>query len=102
MLGDTPVQPPDQPMKVEAMLAAAVRVTDVLCVKLAAHAAPQLIPAGAEETLPAPVPGFETKSETSFADTNVRPDRTLTAEISEAFIAPLAFRSKRNVALFAD
>ena len=54
-----PPQAPDQLVKFDPVFAAAVSVTDVLWVKLPAHAKPQLIPAGTDETLPAPVPPLE-------------------------------------------
>src|SRR5438309_3447767 len=52
-----PEQPPPlQPVKVEPAAGAAVSVTAVPLVKLAAQVAPQLIPAGALVTVPLPVP----------------------------------------------
>ena len=98
--GDTPAQPPDQPANVDAIVGLAVSVTEVFWVKLAAQVAPQLSPAGAEVTAPAPVPAFDITSDTSPADANVRPDRAFTAEISDELMAPVAFRSNiKDVAL---
>ena len=53
-----PVQAPDQPVKVEPVLAAAVNVTGVPLAKLALQVVPQLIPAGLLLTVPAPVPAL--------------------------------------------
>ena len=52
-----PLQPPpDHPMKVDPVLAAADSVTAVPPAKLALHVVPQLIPVGALVTVPVPVP----------------------------------------------
>ncbi len=52
-----PLQPPpDHPPNVEPADAAAVSVTAEPELKLAAHVAPQLIPAGDEVTVPVPAP----------------------------------------------
>ena len=52
-----PVQPPPlQPLKVEPAAGAAVSVTAVPLVKLAAQVAPQLMPAGELVTVPLPAP----------------------------------------------
>ena len=48
--------PPAQPEKVEPAAGAAVSVTAVPLVKLAAQVAPQVIPAGELVTVPLPVP----------------------------------------------
>ena len=56
-----PEQPPPlQPVKVEPTAGAAVSVTSVPLVKLAAQVAPQVMPAGLLVTVPAPVPALET------------------------------------------
>jgi len=56
-----PEQPPPlQPPKVEPAAGAAVSVTAVPLVKLAAQVAPQVMPAGLLVTVPAPVPALET------------------------------------------
>ena len=56
-----PEQPPPlQPMKFEPALAAAVSVTIVPETNGAVHVAPQVMPAGALVTVPAPVPDFVT------------------------------------------
>ncbi len=52
--------PPLQPVKVEPAAGAAVSVTAVPLVKLAAQVAPQVIPAGLLVTVPVPVPALET------------------------------------------
>src|SRR5436853_6999469 len=58
-----PAQPPPvQPVKVEPAAGAAVRVTAVPLVKLAAQVAPQVIPAGELVTVPLPVPALLTVS----------------------------------------
>ncbi len=63
-----PVQPPPvQPPKVEPAVGAAVNVTLVPGVKDAAQVAPHAMPAGAEVTVPVPVPLFETVSWTGVA-----------------------------------
>ena len=53
---DVPVQPPDQPVKVEPVAAAAVSVTDAPELKLVEQVDPQEIPAGKLVTVPVPVP----------------------------------------------
>src|SRR5437773_3784240 len=61
--GLVPAQPPPlQPLKVEPAAGAAVSVTAVPLVKLAAQVAPQLMPAGLLVTVPAPAPALETVS----------------------------------------
>jgi hypothetical protein len=57
-----PLHAPDQPAKVESVEAAAVSVTVLLSVKVAAQAFPQLIPAGLLVTTPEPVPSLATVS----------------------------------------
>ena len=57
-----PVQSPLQPTKVEPASAVAVSVTVVPEAKLAEQVAPQLMLAGKEDTLPVPVPDFDTES----------------------------------------
>src|SRR5437867_2262938 len=58
-----PEQPPPlQPVKVEPAAGAAVSVTAVPLVKLAAQVAPQLVPAGGLGTVPRPVPAVVTVS----------------------------------------
>ena len=54
--------PPVQPLKVEPAAGAAVRVTAVPLVKLAAQVAPQVMPAGELVTVPLPVPAGVTVS----------------------------------------
>jgi hypothetical protein len=51
-----PVQAPLQPVKVEPVPGAAVSVTAVPLVNEAAQVAPQEMPAGALDTVPAPAP----------------------------------------------
>jgi hypothetical protein len=55
-----PVHAPLHPANDEPLAAAGVRVTEVPLLKLALQVVPQLIPAGAEVTVPAPVPFFVT------------------------------------------
>ena len=60
-----PEQAPLQPVKVEPLIALAVRVTAVLAAKAALHAVPfcpQVIPVGLEVMVPAPAPPFVTVS----------------------------------------
>ena len=52
--------PPDQPAKVDPVLAVAVSVTAVPLAKLALHVVPQVMPAGELLTDPAPVPANAT------------------------------------------
>jgi hypothetical protein len=53
-----PVQAPDQPLKVDPVVVAAVKVTLLFLLKLAAQVLPQLIPEGELVTVPLPVPDF--------------------------------------------
>lgn len=55
-----PLHAPDQPAKVDPLLAVAVSVTDVPAVNVPLHVWPQLIPAGVLLTVPEPVPAFVT------------------------------------------
>jgi hypothetical protein len=55
-----PVQAPLQPVKVEPVEAAAVRVTAVPLLKLYEQVEPQSIPTGELVTAPEPVPAFVT------------------------------------------
>jgi hypothetical protein len=55
-----PEQAPLQPVKVDPLAGVAVRVTEVESVNVALQVAPQVMPAGAEETVPAPVPAVVT------------------------------------------
>jgi hypothetical protein len=58
-----PLQPPPlHPANTDPAPGAAVNVTTVPLVKLAAHVAPQSIPAGALVTVPVPAPAFVTVS----------------------------------------
>lgn len=57
-----PEHAPAQPVKVDPLPGAAVRVTDVPVVKLALQVAPQLMPAGELLTVPVPVPALLTVS----------------------------------------
>src|SRR3954451_16340946 len=57
-----PVQEPLQPAKADPATAVGVSVTGVPSGKSCAHVAPQLIPAGALTTVPAPVPVLVTVS----------------------------------------
>jgi hypothetical protein len=52
--------PPDQPVNAELAEGAAVSVTLAPCANAAAHVAPQLMPAGAEVTVPLPEPAGAT------------------------------------------
>src|SRR5690242_17083769 len=61
--GFVPVQPPpDHPVHVEPVAAAAVNVTAWPKLKFAVHVAPQLMPAGFDVTVPAPLPALVTVS----------------------------------------
>ena len=55
------VQAPPQPVKVEPLVAMAVRLTMVPAAKLALQVLPQLIPEGLLVTVPLPEPDLETK-----------------------------------------
>jgi len=55
-----PQPPPDHPVKLEPVEGVAVRVTEVPKVKVVEHVAPQVIPAGLEDTDPEPVPPVAT------------------------------------------
>ena len=55
-----PVQAPDQPPNVELASGAAVRVTLVPAAYTSVQSDPQLMPAGADVTIPSPVPAFVT------------------------------------------
>src|SRR5262245_21921855 len=57
-----PLQAPLQPPKVDPLAAEAVSVTEVPLLKFAAHAVPQLTPAGEDVTVPVPAPAFVTLS----------------------------------------
>jgi hypothetical protein len=62
--GPVPVQPPPvQPENVEAAAGVAVKVTAVPLAKAAEQVAPQEIPAGVLEMVPAPAPALLTVSE---------------------------------------
>jgi hypothetical protein len=56
-----PEHAPDQPAKVDPPIGDAVSVTAAPFVKLPEQVAPQLMPAGAEVTVPVPVPLFDTE-----------------------------------------
>jgi hypothetical protein len=57
-----PLHSPDQPANAEPDAGAAVSVTTVSLANDAWHVLPQLIPAGAEVTVPAPIPALVTES----------------------------------------
>jgi hypothetical protein len=57
-----PLQAPVQPEKVDPVIAAAVRVTLVLCVYASLQSVPHVIPAGADVILPDPEPLIPTFS----------------------------------------
>jgi len=65
---DVPVHAPLQPAKLEPLAGPAVNVTDVPLAKLALQVAPQLIPVGADETVPVPVPAGVTVSANVVAE----------------------------------
>ena len=62
-----PVHAPDQPVKVEPAAAVAVRVTVLFWLKLVLQVAPQSIPAGLLETVPAPDPDLVIANWTGIA-----------------------------------
>ena len=66
-----PVHEPLQPANVDPLAAVAVSVTAALPPKLALQVVPQLMPAGADVTVPLPVPAFVTLSGTGSAALNV-------------------------------
>ena len=75
---DVPEQtPPDQPVKVESVSGVAVRVTPVPLAKDALQVGPQLIPLGAEVTVPLPLPSLLMVSE------NVEPGTVVVDEVVE-------------------
>jgi hypothetical protein len=55
-----PLHAPLQPVKVEPVLAAAVKVTEVPLAKFSVQSLPQVTPVGEEVTVPPPVPVFVT------------------------------------------
>jgi len=57
-----PLQPPLQPVKVEPTVGVGVSVTVVPWLNVDEQVAPQLMPAGDEVTVPAPVPALVTDS----------------------------------------
>src|SRR5512132_722716 len=57
-----PEQAPDQPLKADRGVAAAVSVSTVPYLNVCAQAAPQLMPAGLEMTVPTPFPAFVSAS----------------------------------------
>ena len=81
-----PVHPPPlQPLKVEPAAGAAVSVTAVPLAKLAEQVTPQVMPAGALVTVPAPVPAFETVRASALA--------TITLMLAEVVALPAASRA---------
>src|SRR5436309_11992923 len=81
-----PVHPPPlQPPKVEPAAGAAVSVTAVPLAKLAEQVTPQVMPAGALVTVPAPVPAFETVRASALA--------TITLMLAEVVALPAASRA---------
>src|SRR3954453_5056937 len=54
--------PPDQPVNVEPVAGAALNVTAVPFVKFSLQSTPQLMPAGTDVMVPAPLPAFVTLS----------------------------------------
>ncbi|PYN38685.1 MAG: hypothetical protein DME01_00665, partial [Candidatus Rokuibacteriota bacterium] len=61
--GPVPVQPPPlQPVNVDPVAGVAVKMTAVPLANVAAHVAPQEMPAGALATVPTPVPTLLTLS----------------------------------------
>jgi hypothetical protein len=59
---EVPAQAPDQPLKADRGVAAAVSVSTVPYLKVCAQAEPQLIPAGSELTAPTPFPALASVS----------------------------------------
>jgi hypothetical protein len=59
-VGDVPEQAPPQPENLDPDRGVAVIVIRVRLAKVAEHVDPQAIPAGADVTLPEPVPDLET------------------------------------------
>jgi hypothetical protein len=83
-----PVHPaPDQPENVEVASAAAVNTTDVPYAMGAEHVAPQSMPAGADVTVPAPLPSFVTVR-VSSSTANVAVTETA-ADIVTVHVEPL-------------
>lgn len=72
-----PLHAPDHPVKLEPVVGAAVNVTTLPWSKLALHVAPQSIPAGADVTLPVPVPKAATVSATLLGASAVKLALTL-------------------------
>jgi hypothetical protein len=66
-----PVHAPLHPANIEPDVGAALSVTDVPLAKFALHVLPQLMPAGADVTVPAPVPARVTASGNEAEPLNV-------------------------------
>ena len=81
-----PVHAPLHPAKVDPLAATCVNVTIVPLAKLATHAVPQLIPAGALVTVPVPVPAFVTVNETLVPVLNVAVTATSAAAIGTVHV----------------
>ena len=80
IVGEVPVQLPDQPANIDPALADADSVALVLAEMLAVQTFPQDIPAGVELTAPVPVPALETARVTD----------TLPGEVGEAALVSTA------------
>jgi hypothetical protein len=79
--------PAPQPANVDPFVGVAVNTICVPLAKLAVHAVPQLIPAGALVTVPVPVPPFVTVNATAFEVLNVAV--TIAAAVNVTTQAPL-------------
>jgi hypothetical protein len=88
-----PVHAPLQPVKVEPVVAAAVRVTDAPELNAALQVLPQVIPAGFDVTVPVPVP--------LLVRVRVEVVGVLVAKVAVKFFAPSTTKAQFPVPVHA-